>query len=98
MKVWLEELPKEPQPGDIWTEPVTGMEFVWVPGGCFQMGQTESGKRQVIEEEGRKIYEKVCRDELPRHEACLDGFCRRGTCCLPGPVPEVGEHQISVVR
>ncbi len=24
----------------IWkfTEPVTGMEFVWVPGGCFQMG------------------------------------------------------------
>ena len=21
-----------------WTEPSTGMEFVWVPGGCFEMG------------------------------------------------------------
>ncbi|THB66031.1 MAG: formylglycine-generating enzyme family protein [Desulfovibrio sp.] len=24
--------------GDTWVEPVTGMEFVWVPGGCFRMG------------------------------------------------------------
>jgi formylglycine-generating enzyme required for sulfatase activity len=24
--------------GDIWTDPVAGMEFVFVPGGCFQMG------------------------------------------------------------
>ncbi|KXB09157.1 hypothetical protein AKJ60_00835 [candidate division MSBL1 archaeon SCGC-AAA385M11] len=28
--------------GDTWTEPVTGMEFVWVPGGCYQMG-SENG-------------------------------------------------------
>lgn len=26
------------KPGDIWIEPTTGMEFVWVPGGCFMMG------------------------------------------------------------
>jgi len=24
--------------GRTWTDPATGMEFVWVPGGCFQMG------------------------------------------------------------
>jgi len=24
--------------GKTWTDPATGMEFVWVPGGCFQMG------------------------------------------------------------
>jgi formylglycine-generating enzyme required for sulfatase activity len=24
--------------GDVWTDPATGMEFVFVPGGCFQMG------------------------------------------------------------
>jgi formylglycine-generating enzyme required for sulfatase activity len=29
-----------PRPGE-WTDPVTGMEFVWVPGGCFEMGGPE---------------------------------------------------------
>lgn len=24
--------------GEVWTEPVTGMEFIWIPGGCFNMG------------------------------------------------------------
>jgi formylglycine-generating enzyme required for sulfatase activity len=28
----------EPAAGTGWTEPKTGMEFVWVPSGCFQMG------------------------------------------------------------
>ncbi len=27
-----------PEPGDDWIEPVTGIEFVWVPGGTYQMG------------------------------------------------------------
>jgi len=31
------------QAGDLWIEPSTGMEFVWVPGGCFQMGTPEGG-------------------------------------------------------
>lgn len=26
------------QQGQTWIDPVTSMEFVWVPGGCFQMG------------------------------------------------------------
>jgi formylglycine-generating enzyme required for sulfatase activity len=45
----------------IWKEPVTGMEFVWVPGGCFLMGspQTEPGRDS---------------DEGPVHEVCVDGF------------------------
>ncbi len=28
----------EPVAGTAWKEPKTGMEFVWVPTGCFQMG------------------------------------------------------------
>jgi len=27
-----------PKPGDTWTDPVTGMEFLWVPGGTYEMG------------------------------------------------------------
>jgi formylglycine-generating enzyme required for sulfatase activity len=44
-----------------WKEPVTGMEFVWVPGGCYLMGspQTEVGRDS---------------DEGPVHEVCVDGF------------------------
>jgi formylglycine-generating enzyme required for sulfatase activity/diacylglycerol kinase family enzyme len=45
----------------IWVEPVTDMTFVWVPGGCFQMGCGGWSTR-------------CDSDELPVHEACLDGF------------------------
>lgn len=37
------------------------MEFVWIPGGCFNMGSPPS-------EEGHRI------DEEPVHEVCVDGF------------------------
>ncbi|MFW6296987.1 MAG: SUMF1/EgtB/PvdO family nonheme iron enzyme [Desulfosalsimonas sp.] len=48
-------------PGDNWVEPTVGMVFVWIPTGVFQMGcGTWDG-------EGNK-------DELPPHEAFIDGF------------------------
>ncbi len=62
------------EPGDVWTEPVTGMEFVWVPKGCFEMGQTNEEKNYLIKEAGRETYDKYFRDELPRHRVCVDGF------------------------
>ncbi|MFP4429091.1 MAG: SUMF1/EgtB/PvdO family nonheme iron enzyme [Desulfovermiculus sp.] len=50
-----------PDPGDTYTDPVTGMEFVWVPGGCYDMGCGE--------------WSDTCfSNELPVHEVCLDGF------------------------
>lgn len=64
-----------PQRTGEWREPVTGMAFVWVPGGCFQMGQTEAGKRQIIKDLGKEEYDRFyAADELPRHEVCVDGF------------------------
>jgi formylglycine-generating enzyme required for sulfatase activity len=51
----------DPSAGDTWTEPVTGMEFVRVPGGCYQMGCGS--------------WDGNCYDsEKPVHEVCLDGF------------------------
>lgn len=42
-------------------EPRTGMEFVWVEGGCFKMGCIDGS-----------FY---CNpDEYPVHEVCLDGY------------------------
>ena len=66
------ELPSSERPGvgSCWEnetagatckEDTTGMEFVYVPGGCFQMGSPES-------EDGR--YD----NEGPVHEVCLKGF------------------------
>jgi formylglycine-generating enzyme required for sulfatase activity len=50
-----------PTAGQIWKEPVTGMEFVWVPGGCYEMGCGN--------------WTSDCApDEKPVHEVCVDGF------------------------
>jgi len=45
--------------GRAWTDPVTGMEFVFVKGGCFQMGD---------------IFGDGGSDEKPVHKVCVDDF------------------------
>ncbi len=45
--------------GKTHTDPTVGMEFVLVPGDCFQMGHTFGTGRP---------------DEKPVHEVCVDGF------------------------
>jgi len=47
--------------GQTFTDSVTGMEFVWVPAGCFQMG-SPSGESMRSDVEG------------PVHKVCVDGF------------------------
>lgn len=47
--------------GDVWKDPHLGMEMVWVPGGCYQMGCGDWTSR-------------CWKDELPVHEVCVDGF------------------------
>lgn len=42
------------QAGETWTEPMTGMEFVWVPAGCFQMGTPKGGAFNYAQKEELK--------------------------------------------
>lgn len=42
-------------PGKTWTDPTTGMEFVFVPGGCYQMGSNDG-------ERDEKPVHEVCVD------------------------------------
>ena len=53
--------PVEVKPLKTWTEPNTGMEFVWVPEGCYEMGCGPWTKNCLLREK-------------PVHEVCLDGF------------------------
>lgn len=48
-----------PLPGKTLTDPATGMEFVFVKGGCFRMGD---------------VFETGGWDEKPVHEVCLDDY------------------------
>ena len=50
-----------PKVGDVWNDSVTGMVFVWVPGGCYQMGC------------GSWDWDCLS-DEKPVHEVCVDEF------------------------
>ena len=46
--------------GDTWTDPVTGMVFKWVPGGCYDMGCGP--------------WADSCFSNDPVHKVCVDGF------------------------
>ena len=43
-----EQSVSEPAAGILWIEPDTGMEFVWVPTGCFQMGSETQAREQPV--------------------------------------------------
>ena len=45
----------------VWNEPFTGMQFMWVPGGCYEMGC--GGLTSECDD-----------DEKPVHKVCVDGF------------------------
>ena len=65
---------KPRQPGDLWTDPPTGMEFAWIPDGYFQMGQTEADKRYLLQTFSEEDYKKYFARELPLHDVQLNGF------------------------
>jgi len=50
---------QDPKQGTVWKEPVTGMEFIYVPGGEFEMGDQ---------------FGDGSDDEKPIHTVELDGF------------------------
>lgn len=52
--------PAHPQAGQAYTESMTGLEFVWVPPGCFVMGSPETEKDRGANETS--------------HQVCLKGF------------------------
>jgi formylglycine-generating enzyme required for sulfatase activity len=44
--------------GETWREPNTGIEFVYIPAGCFDMGLDDTAEK----------------DELPVHKVCVKAF------------------------
>ncbi len=58
----------------LWREPLTNQEFVWLPTGCFQMGQSSQEKQILKTDAGELKYREFYADETPQHKVCLDGF------------------------
>lgn len=59
-----------------WVEPLTGMKFVWIPGGCFQMGSNSGSSNE-------KPVHKVCLNsfwmaahEVTNRQFRLFKFCK----------------------
>lgn len=57
----------------IWHEPNTGMAFVALSKGCFQMGSTAKALDN-INHVVRRLGSTLIADERPRHEVCVDAF------------------------
>lgn len=66
-----------------WSEKNTGLEFVKVDGGCYQMGQVEAETHEL--ERMRLVFDSEITfgDEKPRHEVCVDDF-------------NIGRHEVTV--
>jgi formylglycine-generating enzyme required for sulfatase activity len=51
-----------------------GIELVRIPGGEFEMGQTDSEKQWLVGEVGEQDYQKWYRDERPSHRVQVRDF------------------------
>ena len=67
-------LPRFPDSGEVWREPLTDIEFVWAAGECFEMGQNDSEMEDILKEAGEIKYKRWYGDELPLHKVCVAGF------------------------
>lgn len=57
---------------ETWTEPTTGIKFIHIPKGCYQLGTPPALLPPGLEPPADPLYPKA--NELPRHEVCVDGF------------------------
>lgn len=57
-----------------WKDWETGMDFVWIPKGCYKMGQSDKEKQAILRNSDFKTYNKKYNDEIPQHTVCVDGF------------------------
>jgi formylglycine-generating enzyme required for sulfatase activity len=70
-------LSRQTHRGQFFTEPLnetTHIDMMLIPGGTFQMGQTDAEKIELIRLMGNEDYQKYCVDELPRHEVTVQPF------------------------
>jgi uncharacterized caspase-like protein len=44
-----------PQKGETWTEPITGMEFVWIPKGCDNIGSPKTEQDRYDDERQHRV-------------------------------------------
>lgn len=54
-------LPPNPQEFEIWKDPISGIEFMWMPDNCFQLGNPDKSSERFLHEK-------------PIHKVCLSGF------------------------
>ncbi|MBF0184334.1 MAG: SUMF1/EgtB/PvdO family nonheme iron enzyme [Magnetococcales bacterium] len=59
---------------DRWREPITGMEFCWIPRGKYLMGQSDEETKTLRKQMDEAAFNKWFARELPRHRVELDGF------------------------
>ncbi|TVM19342.1 hypothetical protein DPQ33_03000 [Oceanidesulfovibrio indonesiensis] len=61
-------------PAPSWTDPITGMEFVLVPGGCFEMGRAPGVEKILMGEVDQWFMDRHYGNETPRYEVCVEPF------------------------
>ena len=66
--------PTQPKRPATWVEPLTGIVFVQVPKGCFEMGRKEPLPPSGMTWEDLGLRDDLATDERPQHKVCLDAY------------------------
>jgi len=57
-----------------WIDPITGMEFIWVAGNCFNMGLSKQEKQDIKKQVDMPwFYNNITKNNF-RHKVCIDGY------------------------
>lgn len=67
----LAVLPFAASAEESWVEPVSGIEFVSLPKGCFKMGVPP---KSYVDHDASLFLERIKTSEMPMHEVCVDAF------------------------
>lgn len=74
IEYWKKIIPAKKKPpakntDKLWTDPITGIEFVWIPGGCFNMGSDNGDLNE-------QPVHKVCLEGfwMSKYEVTISAF------------------------
>ena len=65
------EANEEIDKSETWVDSICGIEFIWIPPGCIEIGLSD--EEEISLSRNEEAFENLFKFQLPRHKVCVDG-------------------------